>query len=75
MKVIVIKNNLRYRIPGIKKGLGFIPKIGDMIALPKEIASVEINSGNVRKLLKEESEAYEKKRAAKKKLKEKKAKE
>ena len=66
MKVIVIKNNLRYRIPGYKQGLGFIPKIGDMVTLPVDIAKKELITGNVRKLLKEEQELYEKKRAVRK---------
>jgi hypothetical protein len=74
MKVIVIKNNLRYRIPGYKKGAGFIPKIGDMVTLPLEVAKKELGTGNVRKLLKEEQELYEKKRAARKEKKEKKRK-
>ena len=74
MVIIVIKNNLRYRIPGYKRGEGFIPKIGDMITLPAEIAKKEISTGNVRKLLKEEQELYEKKRAIRKAKKEKKRK-
>ena len=64
MKVIVTRNNLRYRIPGYKKGLGFIPKIGEIVTLPVGVAKKEIETGNVRRLLKEEQELYEKKRAA-----------
>jgi len=71
MKVIVKKNNLRYRIPGLKDGLAFIPKIGDMIPLPKELVKIEMSSGNVRSLLPEEKEALRKRIEAKKKLKKK----
>ncbi len=66
MRVIVKKNNLRYRIPGVKDGLAFIPKIGDMISLPSEIADLELKSGNVRNLLKEEQEMINRKIKAKK---------
>jgi len=61
VRVIVKKNNLKYRIPGVREGNSFIPKIGDVIALPKEIAILELKTGNVRKLLPEEREAFNKK--------------
>jgi len=64
-KVIVKKTNLKYRIPGFKGGQSFVPKIGQMISLPKEIALLELKSGNVRKLLPEEREALKAKRKKK----------
>ena len=70
VRVAVIKNNLKYRIPGVREGKSFVPKIGDVIALPKEIALLELKTGNVRKLLPEEREAF-KKKATKKKTKKK----
>jgi len=72
VKVIVIKNNLKYRIPGYKGGESFIPKMGQMIGLPKEIALIELKTGNIRKLLPEEREVYKKKLEEKKKKKAKK---
>ena len=72
VKVIVIKNNLKYRIPGYKGGESFIPKMGQMIGLPKEIALIELKTGNIRKLLPEEREVYKKKMEEKKKKKAKK---
>lgn len=69
VKVIVRKNNLKYRIPGFKKGQSFVPKMGQMIGLPKEIAFIELDTGNVRRLLPEEKEAYQKKLEKRKKAK------
>ena len=66
IRLVVKKNYLKYRIPGFKEGQSFVPKIGDMIVLPKETAFIELESGNVRKLLSEEREALAKKAAAKK---------
>ena len=60
VRVAVIKNNLKYRIPGVMGGQSFIPKIGQIIGLPKELAILELKSGNVRKLLPEERESIEK---------------
>ena len=65
--VVVKKNNLKYRIPGYKGGQSFVPKIGAMIVLPKEIALLELKSENIRKPLPEEKEAWKKKKEAKKK--------
>ena len=62
IRLIVKKNYLKYRIPGFNKGASFVPKIGDMIVLPKEIALIELNTGNVRKMLPEEKEALDLKR-------------
>lgn len=56
MKVIVRKNHLTYRTRGYNKDKPFIPKIGDALTLPSEIAKIEINTGNVRLPLKEEQE-------------------
>jgi len=64
--VVVIKNNLKYRIPGFKKGEGFTPKIGDKIPLSGNIAKIEINTGNVRELFKEELEMLKEKRKVRK---------
>lgn len=64
--VIVIKNNLKYRVSGYKEGKSFVPKIGQTIYLPKEIALIELKTQNIRKLLPEEKEALLKKRKAKK---------
>ena len=63
VRVVVIKKNLKYRIPGFKEGKSFIPKIGQMIPLPKEVALIELKTGNVRKLLPEEREALIKKKS------------
>ena len=71
VRVVITKNNLKYRIPGVREGKSFVPKIGDVIALPKEIALLELKTGNVRKLLPEEREAFKKKLAKKKKAKKK----
>ncbi len=62
--VVVIKNNLKYRIPGFKKGEGFTPKIGDKIPLSGNIVKIEMNTGNVRKLFPEELEMLKAKRKA-----------
>jgi len=70
VRVAVIKNNLKYRIPDIMGGQSFVPKIGQIIALPKESAIKELNSGNVRKLLPEEKESIENRKKIKKKKKE-----
>ena len=72
IRLVVKRNYLKYRIPGFKEGKSFVPKIGDMIVLPKETAIVELESGNVRKLLPEEREAFEEKRKKKKAIKAKK---
>jgi hypothetical protein len=69
IKLVVKKNYLKYRIPGVNGGESFIPKIGDMIILPKEVAKVELNSGNVRRLLPEEKEAMAKNVTKKRKVK------
>jgi hypothetical protein len=73
VRVAVIKNNLKYRIPGFKGGESFVPKMGQIISLPKTLAKLEIDSRNVRNLLPEEKEFLAKKIAKKKKKKEKKA--
>jgi len=67
VRVVVIRNNLKYRVPGYKEGKSFVPKMGQMIVLPKEIALIELKTGNVRKLLLEEKEAIIKKRKKSKK--------
>ncbi len=56
IKVKVIQNNLRYRLPGINKGASFSPKIGDLLSLKIDTARKEIKSKNVRKLFPEEIE-------------------
>lgn len=66
VKVVVIRNNLKYRIPGFREGKSFIPKVGEVISLPKESAIIELKTGNVRKLLPEEREAFKKKVSKKK---------
>ena len=70
--VIVIKNNLKYRIPSYKEGKSFVAKMGQMIGLPKEIALIELKTGNVRRLFPEERDAYRKKIEKRKKKKAKK---
>lgn len=67
IRLVVKKNYLKYRIPGINKGASFVPKIGDMIVLPMETAKIELRSENVRKLLPEEKEAILEKKKAKEK--------
>ena len=67
VRVAVIKNNLKYRIPGFKGGESFVPRMGQIIGLPKELAIKELKSGNVRKLLPEEKDSI--KTAKKKKQK------
>jgi hypothetical protein len=69
LKVVIIKNNLLYRIKGFKGGESFVPNIGQIIRLPEEIALKELKTGNVRELLPEEE-----KRLADRKLNKKKAK-
>jgi len=53
-KVVVIKPNLKYRIKDFNKGRSFVPKVGDIIDLPIENVTKELESRNVRKRLKEE---------------------
>jgi len=60
-KVVVIKPNLKYRMKTTNKGRSFIPNVGDVLDLPIEIARKELNSGNVRKRLKEEMTPEERK--------------
>jgi|GEM_PF-4747917 len=69
VRVVVIKNNLLYRIPGFKGGQSFTPRIGEMIGLPKEIAKKELKTGNIRLLLPEEKEKVKKEIEERKKLK------
>jgi hypothetical protein len=66
IKVVIIKNNLKYRIPGFREGKSFVPKIGQIISLPEELVMTEIESGNIRKLFPEEKDALAKKKAKKK---------
>ena len=67
VRVVVIKNNLLYRIPWYNEGKSFVPEIGQTISLPKETALIELKTGNVRKLFPEEREAILKKKKKKKK--------
>jgi|GEM_PF-4582839 len=70
--VKVIQNSLKYRLFNQKKGakISVTPKIGDFISLPDEVLDKEINSGNVRKLLKEEEDEIRAKKAKIKRAKE-----
>jgi len=54
MKVIVIKPNLKYRVPELNKGRSFMPKVGQIIDLPIPIVKKELKSRNVRRPLEEE---------------------
>jgi len=65
IRLIVINSPLKYRIEGYNKNEAFIPRIGEMILLPKDIAVKEIESKNVRRLLPEEIEQLKEKKAAK----------
>ena len=68
-RFVVQKPNLKYRVEGFRKGQSFIPKVGEMIGLIKEVGEVEIKSGNVRKPLPEELEVLKNKQRMKKKKK------
>lgn len=58
MKVIVIQNSLVYTSKDEDgKVVTIMPKIGDTIDLPKEIALIELKTKNVRKRLREEVES------------------
>ena len=54
MKVVVTRNDLKYRIDGFNRGKSFNPKAGDILDLPKSIARKELKTKNVRLPLKEE---------------------
>ena len=54
MKVVVIRNDLTYRIIGYNKDRPFIPKVGDILDLPKSIVRLELKTKNVRLPLEEE---------------------
>lgn len=66
VRVVIIKNNLKYRIKGFKDGRSFVPKVGEQIDLPKSIARKEVESKNVRLLMEEERELVKKKKKASK---------
>lgn len=67
MKVVVIRGDLLYRIPGYNRDRSFNPKVGKILDLPPEIAEKEIQTGNVRILLEEEKERLKEKKVKKKK--------
>ena len=54
MKVVVTRNDLKYRVDGFNRGRSFIPKAGDVLDLPKTIAKRELRTNNVRLPLEEE---------------------
>lgn len=58
MKVIVIQNSLVYTSRNEKGEIvSIMPKVGDTIDLPKEIALIELRTKNVRRRLREEVES------------------
>ena len=67
-KVRVIQQGLRYRLfsKRLERLVNVMPKIGDLISLPDGVLEIEIRTGNVRKLNKEEKMAIKAKAEARK---------
>ena len=73
-KVRVIQQGLKYRLFNKRLGklVDVLPKIGDLISLQDGVLELEIGTGNVRKLNREEKLALKAKAQAKKNKKKKK---
>jgi len=73
-KVRVIQQGLKYRLFNKRLGklVDILPKIGDIISLQDGVLELEIGTGNVRRLNKEEKAAIKAKALAKKNKKKKK---